>query len=239
MRSIIYAGNDFSEICSAEVVGRSANPLAVEAVEMPGRAGALPVSAYMPPTDVRVRLFMDAGFRPEAPGMAALRAKVRSWLCQPGGGSLVLPDDPEIEYADVFLVGAAGWSNLLGTGECELTFTLFDPVGYGAERVERGELFEVGGTWPTLPEFRLVAEQGDGLQVRNVTDGGAIALDYGFAGGEAVILDCATESARIDGADARDRVSLGSDFFRLRPGPCELSATGCRCLEVRFPERWV
>lgn len=29
MRSIVYAGNDFSDVCSAEVVARSANPIIV------------------------------------------------------------------------------------------------------------------------------------------------------------------------------------------------------------------
>lgn len=30
MRSIVYAGNDFSEVCSAEVIERAANPLRSE-----------------------------------------------------------------------------------------------------------------------------------------------------------------------------------------------------------------
>ena len=57
MRSIAYAGNDFSEIYSAEVVERAANPIVAEAMAVPGRAGALLVSGYIPPVDVRVRLF--------------------------------------------------------------------------------------------------------------------------------------------------------------------------------------
>ena len=66
-----------------------------------------------------------------------MRAKVRRWLSWPGGGNLILPDDPEVEYRDVILVGAADWSSLFEDGECQLTFTLFDPIGWGAERVER------------------------------------------------------------------------------------------------------
>ena len=64
MRSIVYAGNDFSEICSAEVIERAANPIIAEAMAVPGRAGALLVSGYIPPVDVRVRLFMDMGYNP-------------------------------------------------------------------------------------------------------------------------------------------------------------------------------
>ncbi|HJG41099.1 hypothetical protein [Bifidobacterium pullorum] len=44
MRSIVYAGNDFSEICSAEVIERAASPIVAEAMAVPGRAGALLVS---------------------------------------------------------------------------------------------------------------------------------------------------------------------------------------------------
>ena len=56
MRSIVYAGNDFSDICSAEVVARSANPIIAEYMRVPGRAGALLVTGYIPPVDVTVRL---------------------------------------------------------------------------------------------------------------------------------------------------------------------------------------
>ena len=56
---------------------------------------------------------------------------------------------------------------------------------------------------------------------------------------EAVVIDCVTESVRVNDADARDAVSLGSDFFALDPGACSLLVTGCRYLEVRFSERWV
>ena len=121
---------------------------------MPGRAGALLVSGYMPPVDVRVRLFMDMGYNPGFTGMARMRGTLRRWLSWPGGGNLILPDD---------LVGASDWSNLFEAGERTLTFTLFDPIGWGAERIERTARFEVGGNWPTLPEFRVVTAAGSYL----------------------------------------------------------------------------
>lgn len=238
MRSIIYAGNDFSEICSAEVIERAANPIVAEAMAVPGRASALLVSGYMPPVDVRVRLFMDMGYNPGFTGMARMRAQVRRWLSWPGGGNLILPDDPEVEYLDVLLVGASDWSNLFEAGECELTFTLFDPIGWGAERVERTAHFEVGGNWPTLPEFRVVAAAGDHLLVSLPSAGKGIRVDYGFAGGEAVVIDCAGETVEIDGADARDCVALASDFFSLDPCECTVAVTGCTYVETRFTERW-
>lgn len=238
MRSIVYAGSDFSDMCSAEVVARAANPIAAEAMAVPGRAGALLVSGYVPPVDVRVRLLADAGFSPGGVGMARLRADVRRRLCHPGGGSLVLPDDPEVEYRDALLVEASGWSSLFEAGECELTFTLFDPIGYGARRVERTASFEVGGTWPTYPEFHVVAAAGSCVQVSLPAAGRKVRVDREFAGGEAVVIDCAGEAVLVDGADARACVALASDFFALDPGGVEIAASGCSQLETRFSERW-
>lgn len=88
MRSIIYAGHDFSEFCSAEVVGRTATPVAAEAMDVPGRAGALLVSGSVPPTDVTVRLFLDAGFNPDVGQLADIRHTLSFWMCVPGGVSL-------------------------------------------------------------------------------------------------------------------------------------------------------
>lgn len=237
MRSIVYAGNDFSDVCSAEVVARSANPIIAECMRVPGRAGALLVTGYIPPVDVTVRLFMDMGYNPGFTGMAQMRAKVRRWLSWPGGGNLVLPDDPEIEYRDVILVGAADWSNLFEAGECLLTFTLFDPIGWGAERIERTARFDVSGNWPTLSEIRLVAAAGSYLQVSVPAIGHGIRVNYEFAGGEAVVVDCQGETVRINEADARDCVALASDFFALDPGEVILSTSNCTSVETRFTER--
>ena len=238
MRSIIYAGNDFSPICSAQVIERSANPIAAEVMEVPGRAGSEVVSTYIPPTDVRVKLFLDPGFDAGPAELAEMRHLVRSWLCVPGGGTLVLPDDPEREYRDALLIAASAWSQLFESGECEITFTLFDPISYGMARIEREASFEVGGTWDTLPEFRLVASAGSALQVSKPATGELLRVEHGFAGGEAVVIDCAEERVWVNDGDARDCVTLGSDFFALQPGPCTLGFSGCSRFETRFRERW-
>lgn len=239
MRSITYAGNDFSDLCAAEVIARSANPIIAEYLEVPGRAGALLLSGYVPPVDVRVKLFLDPGFDPGRVGLAQVRSRLRAWLCRPEGGALVLPDDPEIEYRDALLVGASDWSDLFECGSCTLTFTLFDPIGYGRERVERGASFSVGGTWPTLPEFALTAEAGSCVEVALPAAGKRVRLDWAFAGGEAVVLSCDGETATVDGADARAGIALASDFFALDPGDVAIEVAGCSSFETRFCERWV
>lgn len=239
MRSIIYNGIDLSDACSAQVVGRSLNSLAVESMRVAGRPGALPVDSWVSPEDVRVRLMMDPGFKPDTNGMADMRHRLRSWLLRPGPGELVLPDEPEMVYHDAFLVDAGDWTQLFEDGECEVTFTLFDPVAYGLERVERTASFEVGGTWRTWPEFSLVAAAGGGITVTCAALGMSVVMEDAFVGGELVVIDCADESVLVDGADARDAVTLGSDFFALEPGGCALSFTGCTRFETRFCERWL
>ena len=106
MRSIIYAGQDFSELCTAEVVGRSENPLIAEALEVPGCAGAMLVSSFLPPADVTVRLFLDVGFKADISALADARHRLSFWPCAFGGGDLVLPDEPELTYHDALLVSA-------------------------------------------------------------------------------------------------------------------------------------
>lgn len=238
MRSIVYAGNDFSRYCSAEVVERGVHALAVDTLAVPGRAGALPLPAYVPPEDVRVKLMLDCGYAPGSAGLSRIRHELRSWLCQPGCATLVLPDDPELEYRDVLLTGAAAWSDLFETGSCTVTFTLFDPVAYGASRIERTPSFEVGGSWPTLPEFRMVAAEGAAVQVTCPAIGRGVRVEQAFAGGETVVVDCGAETVLVNDADARDIVVLGSDFFALQPGACTLAYSGCTYGEARFRERW-
>lgn len=239
MSSVTYAGVDLADVCSAQVVGRSVNELAVEAMRVAGRPGAVPVSAWMPPEDVRVRLFMDPGYRPNASGLADLRHRLRSWLLLPGGGTLVLPDEPEHEYRDAFLVDAGEWTQLFEDGECVVTFTVFDPVAYGDRRYETEAGFSLGGTWPSLPAFVLEAEAGSFVQVMDLNAERLVRVEHAFQGGEEVRIDCASETVTIDGLDARVCVTLGSDFFALEPGDVRLAYAGCGSHDCFLTERWV
>ena len=237
MRSIVYNGVDLSEWCSAEVVEKAALPVVPDTMAVPGRAGALLVSGRIPPRLVRVRLFMDAGFRPGTNGLADIRHGVYLALCSIAGGTLRLPDEPEYEYRDAVCTNAGAWSSLFEDGQGEVTFALLDPVAYGWARTETGSTFEVGGSWPTWPTFELVASAGSAVQVGR---GGAfVRVEHGFSGGEVVCIDCEDEGVTVDGIDARASVTLSSDFFSLSPGSCELSFSGCSSHVAAFRERWL
>ena len=204
---------------------------------VPGRAGALLVSGRIPPRLVRVRLYMDAGYKPGTNGLADIRHRVYSALCSTDGGTLRLPDEPELEYRDAVCTDAGAWSSLFEDGHGDVDFTLLDPVAYGMGRREVGTSFEVGGTWPTWPTFELVASVGSAAQVG--CGGSFVRMEHAFSGGEVVRVDCENEGVTIDGVDARVDVTLASDFFSLSPGSCELSFTGCSSHTTSFRERWL
>lgn len=237
MRSIVYNGVDFSEFCSAEVVEKVALPIVANTMAVPGRAGALLVSGKIPPRIVRVRLFMDAGYKPGTNGLADIRHRVYAAVASVGGGALRLPDEPEFEYRDAVCTEAGAWSSLFEDGYGEVEFALLDPVAYGMERIEHGASFEVGGTWPTWPTFELVASTGSAVQVSY--GGKLVRIERPFMGGEAVLVDCEHEVVTVDGADARADVTLASDLSTFSPGACDLSVTGCASFEVCFRERWL
>lgn len=237
MRSIVYNGIDLSEWCSAEAIEKVALPVAPDTMVVPGRAGALLVSGRIPPRLVRVRLFMDAGFRPGTNGLADIRHRVYAALCSTFGGTLRLPDEPEYEYRDAVCTDAGAWTSFFEDGEGEVVFTLLDPVAYGQERSEIGETFEVGGTWPTWPKFELTASAGSAVQVS--CNGAFVRIERAFSGGEVVRIDCETESVTVDGSDARVDVALSSDFFSLAPGDVTMTFSGCSAHVTAFHERWL
>jgi len=237
MRSIIYNGIDFSDFCAAEVVEKAALPVVPTTMAVPGRAGAIVVSGRVPPRIVRVRLFMDAGFKTDVNRMADLRHRVYSTLCLTAGGTLRLPGDPELEYRDAVCTDAGAWSSLFEDGHGEVVFTLFDPVAYGLSRSEAGTSFEVGGSWPTWPTFELTAAAGSAVQV--ACGGKAVRIEHAFTGGEEVIIDCEHEDVTIDGVDSRADVALSSDFFPLNPGNATLAFTGSASHTTSFRERWL
>ena len=237
MRSIVFNGMDFSEFSSAEVVEKAALPIVTNTMTVPGRAGALLVSGRIPPRMVRARLFMDAGYKPGTNGLADIRHRVYSALASTDGGTLRLPDEPELEYRDAVCTDAGAWSSLFEDGHGDVSFTLMDPIAYGIAQHEVGTSFEVGGTWPTWPTFELVASTGSAVQVGH--GGKIVCIEHAFAGGESVVIDCEREDVTVGGVDSRADVTLSSDFFSLAPGNCTLSFSGCSAHATAFRERWL
>lgn len=244
-RSIKFDGHDFSSFSTAEVVLPAAHGLSVDAAEVPGRAGAVLLSARIPPKTLRVRLFLDLAEDEDAEGLSALRHEAAAWLASDAGCDLELPGEPGLVYRNAVCTGADAWDALFEDGSCELAFTAFDPVawGQGQEVVPAGGgaglSFVVGGTYRTLPTFVMEAAAGDGVTVEDDDTGAHVEVERAFLGGEEVIIDCGAGRSWVDGEAADSDVTLDSDFFWLEPGPHELSFTGCADFTANFTERWL
>lgn len=244
-RSIKFGGHDFSSFSTAEVVLPAAHGIVVDAAEVPGRAGAVLLSARIPPKALRVRLFLDLADDEDAEGLSAVRHEAASWLAPDAGSDLELPGEPGLVYRDAVCTDAGTWGDLFEDGSCELVFTAFDPVAWGHEREASAaagiaELsLLVGGTYRTWPTFVMEASAGGGVVVEDVGAGARVEVERAFLGGEEVIVDCGAGREWVDGEAADSDVTLDSDFFWLEPGPHELSFTGCADFTANFTERWL
>lgn len=239
MSSITYGGHDLSPYVSAELVEPAAHAVAAESFAVPGRPGALLLGGEVPPRVLRVRLLADVGVasRP-IESMASARARLRSWLLEPAGATLVVPGEPTLEWHDAVCTGTSGWSDLLPAGSCEVEFTCFDPIAWGASATSAGDALEVGGTWRTWPTVAMVAEEADACSVTDDVSGSAIVVGGPLAAGDAVVVDCGAGTVTVNGEDASASLSLGSDLFALSPGTHSLRFTGCSSHAVSWRERW-
>lgn len=123
MRSIVYNGVDLSEWSSAEVIEKAALPVVPDTMVVPGRAGALLVSGRIPPRLVCVRLYMDAGFKPVAYGLA----RSEPYMTLESG---VLPESVFADIADA-IRGQNGLSTLYAPGDMAATILALEwDVGY-------------------------------------------------------------------------------------------------------------
>lgn len=237
MRSVAYNGHDLSTCTTCEVI--EGPHVVVPTVQVvPGRAGALVSGGRLAPKTIRVRLFLDVGDILGTEALCALKHKIHAWLCDTDGGVLVVPGQPSLEWHDVVVTSVGAWSSVAEDASCEVTFTCFDPVAYSQEHSETGASFEVAGSWSTWPTMMLAAVAGDGVGVAD-GHGRNVQVKHGFAGGESVVFDFECETVSIDGSDASDEVSLGSDFFALEPGVCALAFSGCSTHTVTYRERWL
>ena len=244
-RSIVYNGTDFSPWTTAEAVLPAAHGVSCEVAEVPGRAGAVLLSASVSPKDVRVRLFLDLEDDCDEEGLSAVRHGLAASLACTEGAELELPGEPGLVYKDAFCTGASEWSRLFEDGSCELSFTALDPIAWGQSYTVSpafaGDAFTfyVGGTWRSAPTVSMAAAAGDAVAVELAGAGERVEVGGPFVGGEAVVVDCGSGRVTVDGEAADAAVALGSDFFFLEPGMRTLSFEGCASCSVGYSERWL
>lgn len=234
----MYNGFDFGGLVQAELVEPAALPLLPDAVAVPGRPGGLLLGCELPPRELALRLFLDAGSKLNVDELAAVRRELRAALVAVEGAPLSVPGEPGLTWRDAVLTGVSGWDSLFEGGSCELAFTCYDPVAYGDGASSDAAAFTVGGTWRTWPVFELTARAGSAVRVSDGA-GSYVSMERAFRAGDAVRIDCWCEAVTVNGADAAADVALGSAFFALEPGACSLSFSGCSAHETTWTERWL
>jgi phage-related protein len=236
--SVTFCGRELSPYVSAEVEWPAAHTLVAETARVPGRPGLALLSADVEPLELRVRLHLDAPEALTSAERAEVRRTVRAWLLADGGGTLVVPGEPGLEWHDVVCAGSTGWPTPLADASATVTFLCLDPIAYGAERSSADDAFEVGGSWPTRPVVEMTATAGSGASVACAATGERVELARTLSAGDLVRVDCAAQTVAVNGVDATADVTLGSDFPSLAPGRAALSFSGCSSHLVLWRERW-
>ena len=206
--------------------------------KVPGRAGAVLLSARIPPKTLRVRLFLDLAEDEDAEGLSALRHEAVAWLASDAGCDFELPGEPGLVYRNAVCTGADAWDALFEDGSCEVEFTCFDPVAYGDGKSSAAGTLTVGGTWATWPVVTLTALAGPSVKVADGL-GRYVLVEREFEAGDEVLLDFRSEAVTVDGADASAGVAVESTFFPRFPGSHSLAFSGCSAHTVEWVERWL
>lgn len=238
MSLLTYNGHDFSGYVSAELVEPAGHALAPRTLAVPGRPGAVLLGSELPPRVLTVRLFLDAGASMTPEQRSEARHTLYGWLVAPEGGELSLSGEPGLTWRDAVVTGVSDWDSLFEDGSCEAEFTCFDPVAYGDAASSTGTAVTVGGTWSTWPVVELTASAGSSVRVADEL-GRYVLVERAFSAGDVVVMDFATETVTVDGADAGADVAVESTFFPLAPGSHALAFAGCSAHEVSWTERWL
>lgn len=236
--SIVYQGYDFSEWTTAEVTLRPAHEFDVVTAKVPGRAGRVVVSWDTKPLPMRVKLMLRPEARMDDEALSELRKRIRLAF-YPRNPYLCLPDEPGLEWRDVYLQNVDAFTSLFEDGECELEFICLDPYAWGDEKAGKAGTFEVGGNAPTAPQIKVIAAAGDHIQITNDATGESVRVNYPFVGGELVTIENEDFGVYMNNKNVSAYVSLYSTFFTLAPGVQNFSSEGTSDFTVYFTERWI
>lgn len=167
-----------------------------------------------------------------------------AWLNVDGPRRLVLPDTPDRFYMAV-PDGQLELNRAVDGEYGKLTFSIADPVAYGAEKTvvvpSGGEAtFNVGGTYQASPVITASAVRDASTSLWGVQLDGAfhVHVRTGSASAKQVSVDCAERTCTVAGSATLP--TLDSDWLSLAPGEHTLVMDeGTGAATVTFHERWL
>lgn len=235
---MIFNGYDFSPYLRCNPTRSVLPPVNVKTTETPNGNGEIFDTSTLESLSIPVsaRLCYRGNERP-----MEVRRRLAAMLYCNSPAKLVLDDDPTRYYMAI-LSGESPLDSLWRTGKAELTFICPDPIAYGANinfemRITIG--ISVGGTYESHPIITAIpAANTSYWRITENTSGDYVQINHSFDGTQALVIDCANQSATIDGESTDVDVVLASNFFALRPGRTTLK-TSSGTATIEYIERWL
>lgn len=154
-----------------------------------------------------------------------MREQLKQALSNTKPQKVVFPDDRTRAYLCVTNGGDKCEDNPINA-QIEITFTVCDPISYGAHHTkecEKVSRLRVGGTYPTRPIIKATPpSETNAWGIRSST-GEFIRIEHGFTGSSEIVLDMAEERATLNGYDVP--ITLTSDFFSVKDGDTLTAST--------------
>lgn len=100
-----------------------------------------------------------------------------------------------------------------------------------------GGVVASGGNARATPTLVVTGDSAANVGVTNATTGETISTDLDLAGGDTLVIDCATARATLNGADATDHLALGSEFFDLAVGNNTVNLVNAGAASLRVDHR--
>lgn len=216
-------------------------PRNINTVDVPGRDGSLYLGATLAPRTIKLTLTVRdrtvAGLQAAARTLAAIlnvdEPRPLSMSIDGGLYYMAIPNAP------------SDGTRFRRAIRYEVEFLAVNPVAYGAERnitVPSGGsvTFEVGGTYPTMPQVSVAAAgNGSGGFWRLRLDGGdyLIATIPDGVSTAPIDADCAARTLVVN--DTVTLLKPDADWLVFEPGQHTLAMTGSGAAIVTYNERWL
>lgn len=208
-------------------------------LEIAGLDGALDFGRELQPRNIRAQFLI----RRDTPAELFQYARaVAAWLNVREPKQFIYDHEPDKFYL-VRPQGGVSFDRILATGGlCDVTFIAHDPYAYAVNTKNATEFPAVNsGTVPCPCVITAtMTEAATSLRIELDT-GDYIELERPLAAGDVVHIDTAQRTVHVNGADARDSVTIRSRPGLLLPvGNFTLTANPASTeISIEYRERWI